>query len=166
FVICIQILRRRWLYSQLMLPRLLGAAIVGLLPLLLSDQSWNIGTQSSPFNWSLLALLTYTGSFIYIFIEVHIRKKLIKGHSIVQALRESRRIFFIALSETLFMVTVASSLVFPAVISNIGGNIMNYRFGIYASTSLLSFGFFPSLIILWTGIALFIGSFVQLLWQG
>src|SRR5690348_70910 len=29
----------------------------------------------------------------------------------------------------------------------------------------LSFGVFPSLIILWTGISLFIGSFVQLLWQ-
>ncbi len=164
FFICIQIIRKRWLYSQLLLPRLLGAAIVGLLPLLLNDQSWNIGIQSSPFNWSLLAILTYTGSFIYIFIEVHSTKKLIKGHSIVQVLKESRRIFLIALSETLFMVTVASSIIFPAVIPN-GGVITSYRFGIYASTSLLSVGFFPFLIILWTGFALFIGSFVQLLWQ-
>src|SRR6266702_1376891 len=139
FFICIQIIRKRWLYSQLLLPRLLGAAIVGLLPLLLNDQSWNIGIQSSPFNWSLLAILTYTGSFIYIFIEVHSTKKLIKGHSIVQVLKESRRIFLIALSETLFMVTVASSIIFPAVIPN-GGVITSYRFGIYASTSLLSVG--------------------------
>ncbi len=164
--IVMQIMRKRWLYSQLLLPRILGAAIVGLLPLLLNDQSWNIGVLSNAFNSALLALLTYIGSFIYIFIEVHNIKKFIKGHSIAQALKESGRIFLIALFETLFIVTVASSLVFPAVILNIGGNnITNYRFGIYASSSLLSFGFFPSLIILWTGIALFIGSFVQLLWQ-
>src|SRR6266568_2058055 len=165
FIIFIQILRKRWLYSQLLLPRLLGAAIVGLLPLVLNDQSWNIGIQGSVFNWGLMALFTYILSFIYVFIEVHNIKKFIKGHSIGKVLLESGRIFLIALSETLFMVIIASSLVFPAVISNIGGAITNYRFGIYASTSLLSFGFFPSLIILWTGIALFIGSFVQLLWQ-
>ena len=165
FFIFAQIMRKRWLYSQLLLPRLLGAAIVGLLPLLLNDQSWNIGILSSLFNSVFLALFTYTGSFIYVFIEVHNIKKFIKGYSIAQALRESGRIFLIALAETLFIVTVTSSLIFPAVISNIGNVILNYRFGIYASTSLLSFGFFPSLIILWTGIALFIGSFVQLLWQ-
>jgi hypothetical protein len=160
-----QILRKRWLYSQLLLPRILGAAIVGLLPLLLNDQSWNIGVLSSGFNWVLLALLTYIFSFIYIFIEVHNIKKYIKGHTIAQVLKESGRIFLIALSETLFFVTITSSLIFPAVISNIGSEIINYRLGIYASISLISFGFFPSLIILWTGIALFIGSFVQLIWQ-
>ena len=165
FLIFTQIMRRRWLYSQLLLPRLLGAAIVGLLPLLLNDQTWYIGILSSVFNWSFLALLTYFGSFIYVFIEVHNIKKFIKGHSIAQALKEARRIFFIALTETLFIVTVTSSLIFPAVISNGRVDITSYRFGIYASTSVLSFGFFPSLIILWTGIALFIGSFVQLLWQ-
>jgi len=165
FFIFAQIMRKRWLYSQLLLPRLLGAAIVGLLPLLLNDQSWNIGILSSLFNSVFLALFTYTGSFIYVFIEVHNIKKFIKGYSIAQALKESGRIFLIALAETLFIVTVTSSLIFPAVTSNIGNVILNYRFGIYASTSLLSFGFFPSLIILWTGIALFIGSFVQLLWQ-
>ena len=160
-----QILRKRWLYSQLLLPRILGAAIVGLLPLLLNDQSWNIGVLSSAFNWSLLALLTYIFSFVYIFIEVHNIKKFLKGHTIAQALKESGRIYLIALSETLFFVTITSSLIFPSVISNIGINIMNYRLGIYFPISLLSFGFFPSLIILWTGIALFIGSFVQLIWQ-
>ena len=152
-----QIMRKRWLYSQLLLPRILGAAIVGLLPLLLNDQSWNIAVLRKVFNCGLLALLTYIFSFIYVFIEVHNIKKYIKGHSIAQVLRESGRIYLIALSETLFFVTITSSLIFPAVISNIGSNIVNYRFGIYTSLSLLSFGFIPSLIILWTGIALFIG---------
>ena len=165
FFIFTQIVRKRGVYSQLLLPRLLGAAIVGLIPLLLNDQSWNIGIQSSAFNAFFLVLLTYIGSFIYIFIEVHNIKKFVKGHSIAQAFKESGRIFLIALSETLFIVTIASSLIFPAVISNIGIDIANARFGIYASTPLLSFGFFPTLIIVWTGITLFIGSFVQLLWQ-
>jgi hypothetical protein len=165
FFIFTQIARNRGEYSQLLLPRILGAALVGLIPLLLNDQTWNIGIHSSMFNWSLLALLTYIGSFIYIFIEVHSIKKFIKGHSIARALKESGRIFLIALSETLFIVTITSSLIFPAVLSNIGIDITTASFGIYASTPLLSFGFFPSLIILWTGITLFIGSFVQLLWQ-
>jgi len=165
FFIFTQIARNRGVYSQLLLPRILGAALVGLIPLLLNDQTWNIGIHSSMFNWSLLALLTYIGSFIYIFIEVHSIKKFIKGHSIARALKESGRIFLIALSETLFIVTITSSLIFPAVLSNIGIDITTASFGIYASTPLLSFGFFPSLIILWTGITLFIGSFVQLLWQ-
>ncbi len=164
--IFMQIIRKRWLYSQLLLPRLLGAAIVGLLSLLLNDQTWNIGIRSSVFNWVFLALFTYIGSFIYVFIEVHEIKKFIKGHSIAQVLKESGRIFLIALSETLVIVTIGSSLIFPAVVTNINiGDLKSYSFGIYASTSLLSFGFFPSLIILWTGVALFIGSFVQLLWQ-
>jgi hypothetical protein len=165
FFIFTQIARNRGVYSQLLLPRILGAALVGLIPLLLNDQTWNIGMRSSMFNWSLLALITYIGSFIYIFLEVHSIKKFIKGHSIAQALKESGRIFLIALSETLFIVTIASSLIFPAVMPNTGIDITNVSFGIYASTPLLSFGFFPSLIILWTGITLFIGSFVQLLWQ-
>jgi hypothetical protein len=165
FFIFTQIARNRGVYSQLLLPRILGAALVGLIPLLLNDQTWNIGIESSMFNWSLLALLTYIGSFIYIFIEVHSIKKFIRGHSIARALKESGRIFLIALSETLFIVTITSSLIFPAVMPNIGIDITNVSFGIYASTPLLSFGFFPSLIILWTGITLFIGSFVQLLWQ-
>ncbi len=165
FFIFTQIARNRGVYSQLLLPRILGAALVGLIPLLLNDQTWNIGIESSMFNWILLALLTYIGSFIYISFEVHSIKKFIKSYSIAQALKESGRIFLIALSETLFIVTITSSLIFPAVISNIGNDITNDRFGIYATTPLLSFGFFPSLIILWTGITLFIGSFVQLLWQ-
>ncbi len=165
FFIFTQIARNRGVYSQLLLPRILGAALVGLIPLLLNDQTWNIGMQSSMFNWSLLALITYIGSFIYISIEVYSIKKFIKGHSITQALKESGRIFLIALSETLFIVTITSSLIFPAVMPNIQIDITNVSFGIYASTPLLSFGFFPSLIVLWTGITLFIGSFVQLLWQ-
>jgi hypothetical protein len=160
-----QIIRKRWLYSQLLLPRILGAAIVGLLPLLLNDQSWNIGVLSNVFNWCLLALLTYIFSFVYIFIEVHNIKKFIKGHSIALVLKESTRIYLIALSETLFFVTITSTLIFPSVIPNIGAELLHYQFGIYVSTPLLSIGFFPFLIILWTGIALFIGSFVQLIWQ-
>jgi hypothetical protein len=30
---------------------------------------------------------------------------------------------------------------------------------------LFEYGFFPALVVLWTGLALFIGAFAQLLWQ-
>jgi hypothetical protein len=166
----IQIARKRWLYSQLLLPRLLGAAIVGMIPLLLNDQSWQIGIQSSPVNWLLLASLTYTASFVYMFIEVYNTVKFVQGRSVADALKASGKIFLIAFSETLFIVTITSTLIFPEVVPSLSAA----KFGIYATlyasvTGLpeirLTFGFFPALIVLWTGIALFIGSFVQLLWQ-
>lgn len=171
-----QIIRNRWFYSQLLLPRLLGATIVGLVPLLLDGLPWQIGVQSSLINWALLTLFTYVGSFVYIFIEVYNTIKFAQGRSIEDAFKVSFRIFLIALTEALFIVTVTSTLLFPIV------GLAESQFGIYAelyidglskasqwvpglSNGWLSFGFYPALIILWTGIALFVGSFVQLLWQ-
>jgi hypothetical protein len=165
-LILVQTLRKRWLYSQLLLPRVLGAAIVGLLPLVLNDQSWLIGIQNNAINWSLLVLFTYAGSFVYMFIEVFNTLKFVQGRSMMtEVLRVSGHIFGIAFTETLFIVAITSTLILPAILPSL--NIKQDKFGIYINlVPWLSFGFFPSLILLWTGIALFIGSFVQLIWQG
>jgi hypothetical protein len=171
FFILLQIVRKRWLYSQLLLPRILGAAIVGLFPLLLNDQSWLIGIQTSLINWLLLALITYAGSYIYMFIDVYNKLKFVPGRSMTDILGVSGHIFGIAFSETLFMVTITSTLIFPVIQQSLSpsqySTLVEDKIGIYFSLGpSLSFGFFPSLILLWTGLALFIGSFVQLLWQG
>lgn len=152
---------KKWLYSQLLLPRLLGAAVVGLLPLLLNDLSWQVGIQINPISYILLASLTYVGSFVYAFIEVYNTVKFVPGRSVAYALGASWRIFLIAFSETLFIVTITSTLLLPMVSQHLAGDV----FGIYNSIFGLSFGFSIFQILLWTGIALFIGSFVQLLWQ-
>lgn len=175
FAILIQVLRGRWLYSQLVLPRLLGASVVGLAVLVLDSFPWKIGVRCSLVTWLLVILFTYLGSFLYVFIEIYNTTKFVRGRSIQDALKSSVRIYLIGLSETLFIVTVASSLIFPVV------NLTEKSPGISDSLGIcvrlctdlipglacnwLSFSFYPALVSLWTGVALFIGSFVQLMWQ-
>jgi hypothetical protein len=166
-LILVQIMRKRWLYSQLLLPRFLGAAIVGLVPLVLNDQSWLIGIQSSVISWLLVVLFFYIISFIFMYIDVSNILKFIPGRSMTDILRVSSHIFGIAFSETLFIVTIASTLIFPTILPSLKNMIGEDKFGISISLGpWLSLGFFPALILLWTGIALFIGSFVQLWGQG
>jgi hypothetical protein len=161
FSILVQIMRKRWLYSQLLLPRFLGAAIVGLVPLLLYDQSWLIRIQNYLINWLSLALFFYTISFIFMFIHVYNILKLAPGRSMTEILRLSGHSFGIALSETLFIVTIASTLILPVLLQRPDPLGISIPLGTW-----LSLGFFPSLILLWTAITLFIGSFVQLWGQG
>jgi hypothetical protein len=168
FVVMKQILSKkkiyRWLYSQLLLPRIFGASVVGLIPLFLNDQSWLLGIRSSIVNLILLGFFTYFGAFLYIFVEVHNSTKYLEGRTIAIIFDISGKIFFIAFAETLFIVTVTSMLVFPAVVPLLN-DLNSDKSLIYSVGPGLSFGFFLTLILLWTGIALFIGSFVQLLWQ-
>lgn len=155
-----------WLYSQLLFPRLIGAAVVGLFPLLFNDQSWLLGLRSDTIPWLLLLFFAYTGSFAYMFIEVYKTMKFVKGRTLQEALGTSIKIFCIAACQTLIIVTVTSMFVFPAIVYSLNNHDSNAP-GIFVMHAFpgLSFGFFPSLILLWGGIALFIGSFVQLLWQ-
>jgi len=161
--------KRKLYYSQLFLPRLLGAIVVSLTVLLVQDTPWRFGMVSNLPNLSLACLIVYTLSFAYIFTDVYNTTKFLRSshdqeEDIIQrAVRVSRRIFSIALIEAFLVVLLASSLFFPAVDLNlsrdsIGGVIFTQGKG-------LSFGFFPALVIFWTGLALFIGAFVQLLWQ-
>lgn len=166
FVVLSAVLKsKRWLYSQLLLPRLVGAAIVGMFPLLFNSQSWLLGLQSRPIPWLLLLLLTYISSFAYMFIEVYKTMKFVKGRSLEEALRTSVKIFCIAACETLVIITVTSMFVFPSIAQSLV-NLNTDAPGISVDLPpFLSFNLFPSLILLWGGFALFIGSFVQLLWQ-
>jgi hypothetical protein len=161
--------RKDFYYSQLLLPRLLGAIVVGLTALLVQDIPWKLAILSDPLNLSIACLIVYSMSFVYVFIEVYNTTKFLRAHqkqkqNIVQyAVRVSRRIFSIGLLEAFLAVLLSSTLFFPAAglcLSRdfIGGIIFSQGQG-------LSFGFFPALVVLWTGLALFIGAFVQLIWQ-
>jgi hypothetical protein len=158
--------REQWLmYAQLPLPRIIGASIVGLFPLLLNDQSWFIGIQSSWMTYFFLLLFTYLLSFIYSVIEVSKTIKFAKGRSRGDALNMSWRLFWIATFETLIIITVTSAPVFSSVKTGLNGLTPNLCISINLQP-MVTLDFFPLLIVLWSGVALFIGSFVQLLWQG
>jgi len=157
-------LKKELLYSQLFLPRLLGASIVGLTPLLLDNLPWEIGILSSGVNLILICLLVYLASFAYIFIEVYNTSKFAKGKTIEFAVKASTRLYGIALVETLFIVIIMSTLFYP-VIDTVDLAKSYWGIIIPREGNWLSLGFFPSLTLLWTGISLFVGSFVQLMWQ-
>lgn len=156
-------------YTQLFLPRLLGAIVVGLTALLVQDTPWRLGMSSELLNLGLACLIAYAFSYLYIFIDVYNTTKFLRfpperGASIIQrAIAVSRKIFLIGVMEAFLAVLLASTLFYPA----IGLNLYNDKIGgvIFSPGAGLSFGFFPALVVLWTGVALFIGAFAQLLWQ-
>lgn len=157
-------LKKKLFYSQLFLPRLLGASIVGLTPLLLDSLPWEIGILSNGVNLILICLLAYLGSFVYIFIEVYNTSKFVRGRTIEFAVKASKKLYAIALVETFFVVIIMSTLFYPVV--DIVDLTKDYcGIVLLGEGNWLSLGFFPSLTFLWTGLALFVGSFVQLMWQ-
>lgn len=161
--------RRRLHYTQLFLPRLLGASVVGLTVLVLEPAAWDLAMRSSLVNIGLISFLAYALSFAYVFFDVYGTTVLlphwheIKKDVVGSAARTSLKVFSIALVETFFVVLIASTLVFPGMNLGLTNDSIG---GIIASPARgIAFGFFPVLVVLWTGLTLFIGSFVQLLWQ-
>jgi hypothetical protein len=161
--------RKELYYTQLFLPRLLGAIVVGLTALLVQDTPWRLGMSSELLNLGLACLIAYALSFLYIFIDVYNTIKFLRsspkhGESIIQrAIAVSRKIFLIGVMESFLAVLLASTIFYSA----IGLDLYRDKIGgvIFSPGAGLSFGLFPALVTLWTGVALFIGAFVQLIWQ-
>jgi len=156
-------------YLQLFMPRLVGAIVVGLAVLLVQDTPWRLGILSAPLNLGFVCLLVYSLSFGYIFREVYTTIRYLPiyqehGRGVIKhALVETRKIFSIALVEALVAVILSSTIFFPAMgLEGIEGpwGIVSFSAG-----GIFSFGFSPGLVVLWTGLTLFLGSYVQLFWQ-
>jgi hypothetical protein len=58
-------------YIELFLPRLVGAAVVGLSILAFQNTAWDIGEHLPLFDWLLILIGTLVASFLYIFFDVH-----------------------------------------------------------------------------------------------
>ncbi len=150
-------------YVELLLPRLFGAIVVGLSVLLLQDTAWKIGLQLSWANWVLLCVIVYALSFLYIYIDIYKTVRLIPmaQSPVERTLYVSGQIFVISLIEAFLVTLISTTLCAHSVLD---GNLLSQG----ATVLLPGFGrldVFPGLILLWTGLALFIGAFVQLIWQ-
>jgi len=160
-------------YVELFMPRLLGAIVVGLSILLLEDVTWKIGLQ---IKWPILILVciaVYELSFIYIFIDVHKTLRLMplppepkNQKPLGRSIRTSVKVFLIGFCGAFLAVLFSSGLLYQAALSS------DLKFHELIADGLILqvagvdvFGFFPKLVILWTGLTLFIGAFVQLIWQ-
>jgi hypothetical protein len=160
-------------YIELFMPRLLGAVIVGLSILLLEDITWKIGLQIDWRTLIVVCIAIYELSFIYIFIDVHKTLRLLplppeqkNRKPIGRSIKASVRVFLIGCCGAFLAVLFSSGLLYQAALSSdpkffdlIAGRLILKVEGANV------FGFFPKLVILWTGLTLFIGAFVQLIWQ-
>lgn len=169
WVIWRYIRRRPLFYIQLFFPRLLGAVVVGLSILLLDDIPWRLGLSVSRlngifFNGAFVWLMTLIFSFAYIFFEVYNVIRYEPGRTVSDAVEVSRRLFMIGLVEALVAVVVMSSLLFPSLKSviDLPNDIWQLSFG---GGGWVSIVYFPGLVALWSGLSLFFGTFIQLLWQ-
>jgi hypothetical protein len=150
-------------YIELLLPRLFGAIVVGLSVLLLQDTAWQMGLQLSWANWILLCVIVYALSFLYIYIDIYKTVRLIPmaESPVERTLYASGQIYVISLLEAFLVTLISTALCAHAVLDS---NLLSQ-----GATAILPgvgrLDIFPRLILLWTGLALFIGAFVQLIWQ-
>jgi hypothetical protein len=169
----------RRLYTQLLLPRLLGAIIVGLLALVLDDLPFKLGLLTPPLNWLLLVLGVFAFSYFYILSEVQRAMRFEPWSQWIKAIRINQpqststfqhahrmawRVFALGLVQALLVAIPLSGLTASVPLTqdlwrNSFLGALEWRF--YA----FDFMLVPNLVIMWAGLALFVGSFVQLLWQ-
>lgn len=180
FVTCRFIFTRRGPeYIELFFPRLLGAIIVGLSVLLFQDTSWYFGLQLNILNLLFICLATYPFALLYIFINIHkelrflpIYDSSIRGKenpsTMGRSLSVSLKVLSIGLFEALLAVLFSSTVFYyngaidPATIQSLVDHGLAITWEI---NGLITIGFFPTLVLLWTGLSLLIGAFAQLLWQ-
>jgi hypothetical protein len=167
---------KRIYYLQLLLPRLWGAVIVGLVVLLMDDLPWRMGINIHLPAWLALGSAAYFLSYAYIFLDVYrvirLRPPVKGGSTVSHAAYLSGKIWMIAVLEALLAVFFTTTLIFPTLGLQdpsgfppqdlIGGIACLNSFGDFCW---IEFGFLPGLVLLWTGLTLFVGAFVQLLWQ-
>ncbi len=183
--------RRGLDYVEMLLPRFLGASVAGLSVLLVEDTVWRFSQKLGVLNWILICLAVYILSFVYIFIDVHKILRLLPLPGQFTVDQDSRRqnkapktpdqninpmqlsiaislkVFAIGLFETFLAVLFTSALFYKAILTPDEINLIlaqNLGFE-WQVGEFFSFGFFPKLVLLWTGLVIFIGAFVQLIWQ-
>jgi hypothetical protein len=167
---------KRIYYLQLLLPRLWGAIIVGLVVLLMDDLPWRMGLHIHLPAWLALGSGAYFLSYAYIFLDVYrvirLRPPVKGGSTVSHAAYVSGKIWAIGILEALLAVFFTTTLIFPTIglQESSGLPTQDLIGGIACLKSLgdscwIEFGFFPGLVLLWTGLTLFVGAFVQLLWQ-
>lgn len=178
-------------YSQLFLLRMLGAIFVGLAALMLDDLPWKVTlTMPGPI-LLLLAAGVYLMSYLYILLDVHhaIRfepwpardppakseseptTSAMHGNILSRAARIALRIHSIGVIQSFLLTLLVTGLMLPLIFPEATGDApwKQSFLGWIALTAGIGSGpvfiFVPALVLLWTGLALFIGAFVQLLWQ-
>jgi hypothetical protein len=152
-------------------PRIGAGIIVGYMPVFLIDEVWDLARRP----WFLLgvtAALMGTTTLLYIYVEVRGRIRDPK-----EAFERARRIFLLGVLEALALGLVVTSLLGKFMIVRVWGNEDQILFETIRETTPAVFGqlprimgidpflVYPPAILLMTFMSLFIGTFLQLLWE-
>jgi hypothetical protein len=152
-------------------PRIGAGIIVGYMPVFLIDEVWDLSRRP----WFLLgvtAALMGTTTLLYIYVEVRSRIRDPK-----EAFARARRIFLLGVLEAVALGLIVTSLLGKFMIVRVWGNEGQIPFETIRDTTPAVFGqlppvmgvepflVFPSAILLMSFMSLFIGTFLQLLWE-
>lgn len=146
-------------YFQLYFPRLFGAIIAAFAILIFDNTSWQMGINVPLFSLAAIGFLSVLGASGYLFFDVQSMRFTTRNIDWNTALQAARKLFWIAVSQALVVAIVITTLLAPA---------MDLGEGRYVSIELgfLATRIYPTLVLLWAVVALFVGTFVQMLWQG
>lgn len=152
--------RDRTAYYQLFFPRLLGAIIAGLGVMVFEGTTWEIGSLlplSSLIGFTFLVILASVG---YLQADLHKVFIRIRHFDWGNARGSTTQIFCIGLMQALIGACVASSLLSSAMQPQAAIGVQVPVWGDF------SIGIYPTIVLLWTGVAVFLGTFLQFIGQG
>jgi hypothetical protein len=144
---------------RLSLPRMAAAITAGFAIFITNPEPWSWGSSLNFGRVVLLTALTYTGSIIYLFFEVDTTQKFMANKKKKDVWKSTLILFLIGLSQALTVGAVIYALLLPAM-GNPGINrveIINIQNKFQASLSVSTL-----LLLAWSGLALFLGSFIEL----
>jgi hypothetical protein len=154
-------------------PRLAAGIIVGYLPVFLIDEVWDLALRSSV---PLLASTALFGLTTLLYLYVEVQRRLGNPD---RAFERTRRLFLLAVLQALVVGLIASSLVGRFMVLRAAVDIEGNPVPFEVVRAMLPqmagqlprivgvdpFFVFPTVVLLMTFLSIFIGTFLQLLWE-
>ena len=144
--------KRNFLLFKLLLPRMVAGIVVGYMPLIIAEEAWGMANRMGELEVFCIALFTLGFSLYYLFIEVDntLRNKWL-------SLGRAFRIFSTGLLESFLIGVLVLDLMAEAFYPTLMADSLTLP-GLFGYIS-------PKLLYLYFPLALFIGIFVQIIWE-
>jgi len=143
--------RNTFLIFKLLLPRMVGGIVVGYLPLILTDEAWDMVKEMDKLEAFCLVTFALGFSLYYIFIEIN---NTVKNKWV--AFGRTLRVFSTGLLESFLIGVVISDIITRAFCPSLVNSL--------AVQGLLGC-IYPKLLYLYFPLALLLGIFVQIIWE-
>ena len=149
--------RKTTLYFKLLIPRLLGGIFIGYFPILIGEEVWSFVKEVNAFEGFFIVILSSVFCLYYLFTELNNVVKDIRVASF-----RSMRIWLIGLIESFIIGIFIQDLFARAFVNTLE---TNYYGLMMPPHGLLGGKIYPKVLLIYFPLALFIGVFVQLIWE-